>query len=292
MKSPSICPTCGQLCNGKSYSLHAALDELEAAGEQPVRQPTTDEQAGMNWWNALSELAREYWLKKAGLLSNGSGVENMVVPSTSVADAWAAYKAQPEFTPRPAYRVFDGMRFDGRDLGVMITTGVDGWMGVTVEAGPGITGFSQWCRLGSEDGRALRFGLGGIKLDGNTLKCFTAARSLPLFREGFMLLVEPHMAEQIPQWLPRLAETAVLAQAMATAVERQWPEGKPILHMHSFTSGVAARVVLDELNPEDALQAECAEHWAAKDESFVGIFRSSMLQHLMRTHPSRARKMQ
>lgn len=254
------------------------MDKTAANDAVTERQPTADERAGMNWWNALSELARERWLKQAG--------------SAVVADAWAAYKAQPEFTPRPPYRVFDGMRFDGRDLGVMITAGTDGWMGVTVEAGPGITGFSQWCQLGSEDGRALRFGLGGIALDGNTLECFTAARSLPLYREGFKLLVEPHMAQQIPQWLPRLAETAVLARAMATAVERQWPEGKPIEHMHSFTSGVAARVVLDELSPEDALQAECTEHWAAKDEEFVSIFRTGELQHLMRTHPSRARKMQ
>lgn len=42
------------------------------------RQPSEDEQRGMDWWNALPELQREFWLR--------------VAISARPADAWAAYK--------------------------------------------------------------------------------------------------------------------------------------------------------------------------------------------------------
>ncbi|MDO5693663.1 MAG: hypothetical protein Q4G70_14515 [Pseudomonadota bacterium] len=42
------------------------------------REPTEDERRGMEWWNAASELQREFWLR--------------VASSARPADAWAAYK--------------------------------------------------------------------------------------------------------------------------------------------------------------------------------------------------------
>ncbi len=44
----------------------------------PERLPTSDEQAGMDWWNGLSEELRAAWLKSAC--------------SARPADAWEAYK--------------------------------------------------------------------------------------------------------------------------------------------------------------------------------------------------------
>jgi len=44
-------------------------------------QPTADERAGMAWWNALTEAARLYWLRRAG-------------DTGRVADAWAAYQQE------------------------------------------------------------------------------------------------------------------------------------------------------------------------------------------------------
>ena len=43
------------------------------------RRPTEDEQAGMSWWNGLSEPERAAWLS--------------VADSAVAADAWAAFKA-------------------------------------------------------------------------------------------------------------------------------------------------------------------------------------------------------
>ncbi len=46
-----------------------------------IDQPTADERAGMAWWNALTEAARLYWLRRAG-------------DTGRVADAWAAYQQE------------------------------------------------------------------------------------------------------------------------------------------------------------------------------------------------------
>lgn len=43
------------------------------------REPTPDEQGGMDWWNALSESERGKWLERVG-------------GDASAADAWALYK--------------------------------------------------------------------------------------------------------------------------------------------------------------------------------------------------------
>lgn len=45
------------------------------------REPTPDEQAGIDWWNRLTEVERAFWFGKAG----GTG---------SAADAWEAYKRE------------------------------------------------------------------------------------------------------------------------------------------------------------------------------------------------------
>ena len=47
--------------------------------EQELNRPaTSDEAAGMAWWNSQTELAREFWLR--------------VAVSARPADAWGAYK--------------------------------------------------------------------------------------------------------------------------------------------------------------------------------------------------------
>ena len=50
-----------------------------------TRQPTADEKAGMDWWNAMTQAERDEALRSAGWRSGGT-----VTPSA--ADAWALYK--------------------------------------------------------------------------------------------------------------------------------------------------------------------------------------------------------
>jgi len=51
------------------------------------REPTQDERLGMEWWNALSEVARGDWLRLA--------------QSARPADAWAAFKHSLEGESKP-----------------------------------------------------------------------------------------------------------------------------------------------------------------------------------------------
>jgi hypothetical protein len=50
-----------------------------------LRQPTADEQAGMQWWNALTEVERAQALEAAGWKSDGGS-------APSAADAWVLHK--------------------------------------------------------------------------------------------------------------------------------------------------------------------------------------------------------
>jgi hypothetical protein len=51
--------------------------------------PTNNEQAGMDWWNGLSEVARAFWIKQTG---------------PSIADAWARHQALAGLTINDAPR--------------------------------------------------------------------------------------------------------------------------------------------------------------------------------------------
>ena len=48
------------------------------------RSPTSDEAAGVAWWNILKPLERPYWLTKVGA-------------ACSVADVWAAFKRSQSY---------------------------------------------------------------------------------------------------------------------------------------------------------------------------------------------------
>ncbi|MER8874504.1 hypothetical protein NKI04_32395 [Mesorhizobium sp. M0814] len=56
--------------------------------DEPNRNPTADEMAGMLWWNSLTEAERADWLAWA----------DSAVP----AEAWAAYKRQGRLDLQPA----------------------------------------------------------------------------------------------------------------------------------------------------------------------------------------------
>lgn len=84
------------------------------------RAPTEDEQAGIEWWNALTEQERAEWLQKAG--------------SAVVADAWKAFKRDHpkygyEVHPRPA-KLGGGWRLqlleNGEEVGGGVFPPVDG----------------------------------------------------------------------------------------------------------------------------------------------------------------------
>ncbi|MER9304259.1 hypothetical protein [Mesorhizobium sp. M0496] len=59
--------------------------------DEPNRDPTADEMAGMQWWNSLTEAERADWLVRA----------QSAVP----AEAWAAYKRHGAYDSHPRRHV-------------------------------------------------------------------------------------------------------------------------------------------------------------------------------------------
>jgi hypothetical protein len=58
------------------------------------RHPTADEQAGMQWWNSMTEAERAQALEAAGWKAGGTW-------TPSAADAWAHYKKTSRSMPQP-----------------------------------------------------------------------------------------------------------------------------------------------------------------------------------------------
>ena len=58
------------------------------------RQPTADEQAGMQWWNSMTEAERAQALEAAGWKPGGTW-------TPSAADAWAQHKKTLRSLPQP-----------------------------------------------------------------------------------------------------------------------------------------------------------------------------------------------
>lgn len=245
--------------------------------ETICRVPTADEQAGMDWWNALSERLRSYWLKEVG------------TAQASVADAWQKFKAgravAQRWESRAPLRVFCGLEFVGFELTLRVLPGDDGRLGVQVIAEPPTTGFKDGATMGPDSVARLRFGT-NAQIGTTTLEWFAQDEHVPLYWEGFRLVLQPHQCEQLRAWLPRLSRTAVLAQALSTAVKRQLGGDVPTLHyLGGFTSELAAHVVLDGHAPAAAIESQLADHWAANEKGLQDALRSSEVAALLETAP-------
>ena len=239
-----------------------------------VNVSTAYEKAGMEWWNRSTEWARAYWLKRAG--------------SAIPAEAWACYLGQSQ-PPRGALRLWSGIEVQGADLAIGILPGIDGALGVRVVAHPGLTGFSNVCSLGTDSFSRLRFSAEGIKINHTSLECFALDTCAPLVSEGFRANIETHMADTLRAWLPRLAETAVLAAAVACAAKRALGNVPHAHYLDGFVSGLAALVVLDGLTASAATHVQCSEHWASKEKPFMDVLQGVDVQTLLEAAAFRSR---
>lgn len=129
----------------------------------------------------------------------------------------------------------------------------------------------------------LRFGV-NAQIGSTTLEWFAQNEHVPLYWEGFKLVLQPHQCEQLRAWLPRLGRTAVLAQSLSTAVKRSIGEDVPTLHyVGGFVADLAARVMLDGQATADAISAQLAEHWAAKEKGLQAALQGPEVTALLET---------
>ncbi|MDM0029098.1 hypothetical protein [Variovorax saccharolyticus] len=239
------------------------------------RAPRGNEQAGIDWWSAQSEQLRAYWLKHAEAFD------------PSAAGAWAAFKTAHDASERWAdqdpVRMHSGLEFRGFEFSLQVYPGDDGWLGVQVIAQPPATGFNEGCTVGGDGAGRLRFGV-NARIGAATLEWFAQDPHVPLYLEGLRLVLQPHQCEQLRTWLPRLGQTAVLAQRLATALNRRMGGDAPTLHyMNDFASGLAACVVLDGQDAVTAIASQLATHWAAKDAGLRTALQGPEIAALLET---------
>jgi hypothetical protein len=229
-----------------------------------------DETAGMEWWNSLGEGARAYWLDRAG--------------TAVAADAWAAYKVHSAAVASTAepQRIFSGIEVSDANLSIALLPGIDGAMGVRVVAHPAMTGFKDDCSVGAESLGALRFRAEDVHFGDTSIECLASNEITPLVAEGFRAKIDRGMSAALQARMQDLKETAALAAAVARIAERELA-GTPHAHfVDSFVSTLAAKVVLDGMPPDVALDAQCKTHWAGSQEpKFVAVLRGAEVQELL-----------
>lgn len=233
------------------------------------RLATPDEQKGMDWWNAITEPQRSFWLKRAA--------------SAVPADAWRAYCAErdiADIVSREPRRMFSGVEIYGFEFSLRVYPRIDGLMSVQVIAEPPATGFDSPCTVSGDGLGSLGFEATDAKIGADTIEWFAPGRYAARFREGFRIVVEPHQCQQLRAWLPRLAQTAVMSRTVADAVTLKMGNREPH-YLGDFVTQIVARIVLDGEPAAAALAAQCAEHWAGKEEGFKAALHSEAVQSLL-----------
>lgn len=194
--------------------------------------------------------------------------QGAATPAVTVTGAWAGYVV------------------DGTDISIRLVPMSNGLISVSVIAHPALTGFRESCSLGGSDA-AHYFGLCGITISPSRLDCMAASDCAPIYREGFSVVLELGMADAMRPMLEPLARVAVVSAAIARRVDaiklaRDADRGT-YAHMHDFGANVVARIVLDGVTPERAIEREAEVHFAGKNEEFMADFADDQVQHLLAT---------
>lgn len=151
-------------------------------------------------------------------------------------------------------RLWNGVRIAGQQFEIDIDPYASGRLGVNVVALPEMTGFDRPCRLGDTEARRIDFLPSEIIVSDTELSCLSADRYAPVLRQGFVLTLEPGMAQLLRAHLPALGVVATVSQQVADLVAVQI--APPIDHLLDCIPAIAARIVLDRYTLDDAITAE------------------------------------
>lgn len=123
---------------------------------------------------------------------------------------------------------------------------------VSVLARPELTGDDRNVRLEAYDVRH-EFRLVDIAVDAREMRCLRVAyERAPLFREGFTLVLEEGMAEQLSAYLPRIDLISLVALGVGDAVKPLLGRA-PAPHEQAVIADVVASTVLDQSTAAQAM---------------------------------------
>ncbi|RQX88331.1 hypothetical protein DF112_35795 [Burkholderia stagnalis] len=157
------------------------------------------------------------------------------------------------------YREFAGVRLVGPHYAIrlhLVTESAEtlnaSTVNVDVLALPAVTECDCDVRLETET-VAHDFALADITVDCGELRCLRAPYDrAAYFREGFTLVLEAGMAEQLATHLPRIERVSVVVALVQDAVQRAL-ERAPWPHERSAIADVVANAVLDASAPAAAM---------------------------------------
>ncbi|RQT22135.1 hypothetical protein [Burkholderia contaminans] len=123
---------------------------------------------------------------------------------------------------------------------------------ISVLARPALTESDRNVRLEAYD-VPHDFRLVDIVVDAHEMRCLRVAyERAPYFREGFTLLLEEGMAEQLAAYLPRIDLISLVATGVSDAIKPML--GRPLApHELAVTADVVASTVLDQSTPAQAM---------------------------------------
>jgi hypothetical protein len=182
------------------------------------------------------------------------------------------------FNPN-VHRAWSGIKIEGEEIEIRVIPNAYGKLGIDIVALRSITGFDRDSRLTES---ASDFAPGEVTVADARLDCFAASSSVPYYREGFTVVLEPGMAQCLREWLPKLIRVAVVAQAVERTISFQL--GRPINYMIDYGNEIVALIVLDRWKPSDAIEWAAKQPMAgARDAEFVAQFQTETVQHLLAT---------
>ncbi len=153
-----------------------------------------------------------------------------------------------------------------------------GELGITVTALPAVTGSEYRIDVTDSEHR-LYFQASEVVLTATTLDCFKLYENYSFYREGFQVVLEPGMNNQLAAALPKL----FLIAAFARHIEEQLgiKLQRNVRHMMELAYSTFAGIILDGNSPQRAV--ELTKQYSPKtwDEDFAAEFESDAVRALL-----------
>ncbi|MGH8032965.1 MAG: hypothetical protein ACREO8_11535 [Luteimonas sp.] len=168
-------------------------------------------------------------------------------------------------------RYFAGFRFDATQQALTIVPLSDGELSISAIALPTHTGFTQACNLSSD---APYFSPDELVVHEDRLICLHPSTFANFYASGFVMRLEPGMAELIRKSLNRLRLVALNAKDALTQITNSLGE-VPYPHLRDALVETLALIGLDDWEPEHALD-HCLDRYEQTDHRKA--FRSAAKQ--------------
>lgn len=174
-------------------------------------------------------------------------------------------------------RAWNGYAISGQEYEIELSP-YAGEVGIYVAALPPVTG-SEYRIAVSYNEQRLYFTPEEVKLGEASLECMKRYEDYTFYREGFTVVLEPGMHAQLKAALPKLFKVAALGKQAELMLSEKCQ--RPINYMMDFAYSTFARIILDGVAPDRAIELTKEFGSKAWDAEFVAEFESGCVRALL-----------